>query len=108
MGRGKTSKTVGCSSDFSGEKEAWLDSFKDQIVGKDKQAVGDAYTDVTTRFLMRYGYDLPFGENVDGDPEDNPPPAAPKPMPADEKTHRETIRVTLRQVGYFYLFSGTD
>jgi hypothetical protein len=51
-------------------------------------------------FIRRYGYDLPFSENVDGDPADNPPdiPANPD---AEEKKCRNGIQKQLRMVSFF-------
>ncbi|KAJ7500472.1 hypothetical protein B0H11DRAFT_2225467 [Mycena galericulata] len=95
MGRKVTGKAPGRTSDFSGEKKAWLEGFRDLLVeaGSDP---GPVYTDVTNLFLLRYGFDLPFSENVDGKPEDNPPPAdVEKPTP-EEKARRDEIRTKLR------------
>lgn len=71
MGRRKTGKAPGRVSHFSGEKAEWLSRFETEL--QDTDDPGDVYTDATNQFLIRYGYDLPFGENVDGDPEDHPP-----------------------------------
>ncbi|KAJ7716492.1 hypothetical protein B0H14DRAFT_3522255 [Mycena olivaceomarginata] len=46
-------------------------------------------------FIRRYGYDLPFSENVDGDPEENPP-VIPGNPDAEEKKRRDAIRKQLR------------
>lgn len=72
MGRKPTGVSCRCKSDFTGEKAEWLDGFHNAVcdAGADP---GSVYTDATNTFLHRYGYDLPFADNVDGDPEDNPP-----------------------------------
>ncbi|KAJ7719868.1 hypothetical protein B0H14DRAFT_3521138 [Mycena olivaceomarginata] len=62
MARKKTGQAPGRKSDFTGRKYEWLDGFRDAV----RDATGDpgtVYTDVTKAFLLRYGYDLPFGEN---------------------------------------------
>ncbi|KAJ7748846.1 hypothetical protein B0H14DRAFT_3513700 [Mycena olivaceomarginata] len=46
-------------------------------------------------FIRRYGYDLPFSENVDGNPEENPP-VIPGNPDAEEKKRRDAIRKQLR------------
>ncbi|KAJ7794516.1 hypothetical protein B0H14DRAFT_3496883 [Mycena olivaceomarginata] len=72
MARKKTGESRGRKSDFTGEKKDWLNTFRDQLrdAGKDP---GSVYSDATKAFIMRYGYDLPFSDNVDGDPEEQPP-----------------------------------
>lgn len=79
-----------------GEKAEWLESFKDDVSSAGP-AVGKEYTNITNRFLLRYGYDLPFGDNVDGDPEDNPP-VIDQDVDEEEKERRDKIRATLRIV----------
>ncbi|KAJ7432046.1 hypothetical protein B0H11DRAFT_2261110 [Mycena galericulata] len=94
MARTKTGKAPGRVSDFSGEKKTWLETFRDLLVeaGSDP---GPVYTDVTNLFLLRYGFDLPFAQNVEGDPKDNPPPAGETVSP-EEKARRDEIRAKLR------------
>ncbi|KAK7029759.1 hypothetical protein R3P38DRAFT_3188629 [Favolaschia claudopus] len=72
MARAKKNIPPGRKSSFKGEKEQWLEQFQDQLrdAGDDP---GTVYDDATNTFLLRYGYDLPFAQNVDGKPEDNPP-----------------------------------
>ncbi|KAK6977464.1 hypothetical protein R3P38DRAFT_2581825 [Favolaschia claudopus] len=94
MARAKKNIPPGRKSDFTGEKLAWLESFRDDVLNAGN-AVGDEYTSITNRFLKRYGYDLPFTKNVDGDPEDNPPVISSNPS-AEEKTRRDDIRAVLR------------
>jgi hypothetical protein len=97
MGCKKKNIAPGRKSDFMGEKAEWLESFKDNVSSAGP-AVGKEYTNITNRFLLRYGYDLPFGDNVDGDPEDNPP-VIDQDVDEEEKERRDKIRATLRIVG---------
>jgi hypothetical protein len=99
MGRKKTGQARGRKSDFTGEKQQWLGGFCDalQDAGDDP---GSVYTDVTNAFILRYGYDLPFGDNVDGDPAANPPVISANPD-AKEKERRDTIQKQLRAVSFF-------
>ncbi|KAJ6487493.1 hypothetical protein C8R47DRAFT_1216263 [Mycena vitilis] len=92
MARPKKGTAPGRSSDFSGEKEAWLATYREQVIDADD--IGAVYTDATNAFLLRYGYDLPFGDNVDGDPDDNPPPTGP--VSDAEQDRRDAIRGELR------------
>jgi hypothetical protein len=46
---------------------------------------------------LRYGYDLPFSDNVVGDPLAHPPLVL-DPVPPEEKKRRTAIRAKLRQV----------
>ncbi|KAJ6461988.1 hypothetical protein C8R47DRAFT_1225622 [Mycena vitilis] len=92
MARPKKGIAPGRSSDFCGEKEAWLATYREQVIDADD--IGAVYTDATNAFLLRYGYDLPFGENVDGDPEDHPPPTGP--VSDEEQDRRDAIRGALR------------
>ncbi|KAJ7874252.1 hypothetical protein B0H13DRAFT_2348663 [Mycena leptocephala] len=93
MGRKKNGNPQGHQSDFTGEKETWLDTFKEEILacGNDKDAVGLIYTNVTVQFLNRYGYDLPLKENVE-DPENNPPPVTVGPLPQEEEERRVKLK----------------
>ncbi|KAJ7895927.1 hypothetical protein B0H14DRAFT_3425876 [Mycena olivaceomarginata] len=94
MGRKKKNIAPGRKSDFMGEKAEWLESFKDDVSSAGP-AVGKEYTNITNRFLLRYGYNLPFGDNVDGDPEDNPP-VIDQDVDEEEKERHDKIRTTLR------------
>ncbi|KAJ7494553.1 hypothetical protein B0H11DRAFT_1910568 [Mycena galericulata] len=94
MARSKTGKAPGRASDFTGEKKTWLESFRDLLVEAGTEP-GPVYTDVTNLFLLRYGFDLPFSQNVEGNPEDNPPPAGETVSP-EEKARRNEIRAKLR------------
>jgi hypothetical protein len=101
MARKKTGQAPGRKSDFTGEKYEWLDGFRDAV----RDATGDpgtVYTDVTRVFLLRYGYDLPFGENVNGNPEDHPPVISADPDP-EEKEHRTKVYKQLRTVSFLLL-----
>ncbi|KAJ7794669.1 hypothetical protein B0H13DRAFT_2393319 [Mycena leptocephala] len=97
MGRKKSGNAQGRQSDFTGEKEKWLDTFKEEILacGADKDAVGNIYTNVTVQFLNRYGYDLPLKENVE-DPENNPPSPMVGPLSSEEETRRVDLKQKLR------------
>jgi hypothetical protein len=53
-------------------------------------------------FIRRYGYNLPFSENVDGDPEENPPVIPGNPDAEKKKCHN-AIRKQLRTVSFFCL-----
>ncbi|KAF8192866.1 hypothetical protein K438DRAFT_1969980 [Mycena galopus ATCC 62051] len=72
MVRKKKGGVRGRKSDFTGEKMEWLDSFREQLeeAGDDP---GPVYTEATNKFILRYGYNLPFKDNVEGDPEDDLP-----------------------------------
>jgi hypothetical protein len=98
MGRRTNGQPRGRKSDFTGEKKVWLDSFHDQIRDASNDP-GSVYSDATMAFIRRYGYDLPFSENVDGDPAENPPdiPANPD---AEEKKRRDGIQKQLRMVSF--------
>ncbi|KAJ7439841.1 hypothetical protein FB451DRAFT_1191917 [Mycena latifolia] len=65
MGRPKTGKPQGHASAFQGEKLKWLESFAEEF--KMTQDRTSFYNKVVKHFLIRYGYDLPFSENVEGD-----------------------------------------
>ncbi|KAF8145018.1 hypothetical protein K438DRAFT_2028941 [Mycena galopus ATCC 62051] len=95
MARKKKGGVRGRKSDFTGEKLEWLDSFRVQLqdAGDDP---GPVYTEATQKFLLRYGYNLPFSENADDDPEDNPPVIEPAITP-EEKARRAAIQRSLRQ-----------
>ncbi|KAJ7741253.1 hypothetical protein B0H16DRAFT_1693984 [Mycena metata] len=95
MTRAKKNIPPGQKSDFTGEKAEWLDSFKDTILGAGRDEIRAEYTDIANRFVLRYGYDLPFSDNVVGDPTLNPP-VIPVAVTEEEKTRREEIRATLR------------
>ncbi|KAJ7761165.1 hypothetical protein DFH07DRAFT_957243 [Mycena maculata] len=77
MTRAKTGKPPGRVSDFSGEKQAWLESFHDLLVEAGNEP-GQLYTDV---------------ENANS--QDNPPPSLENPS-TEEKKEREAIRAKLR------------
>jgi hypothetical protein len=89
----KTGESRGRKSDFTGEKAEWLDTFRDQLrdAGKDP---GSVYTDATNAVITRYGYDLPFAENVDRDPESKPPVILPT-TDEEEKARRGSIQQKL-------------
>ncbi|KAJ7153790.1 hypothetical protein C8R46DRAFT_1042168 [Mycena filopes] len=93
----KSVKSVprGRKSDFTGEKAEWLDSFKATVTGAGLQGVGAEYTDITNRFILRYGYDLPFKQNTAEDPTLNPPVISEDVTP-EETTRRKAIRAKLR------------
>lgn len=99
MGRPRTGKAQGRTSHFSGEKLEWLESFRQQILDAGEDP-GPVYTDVTNLFLLRYGYDLPFSDNVDGNPDEHPPPPLGNPSPA-EQSRRDELREKLRAVSAF-------
>jgi hypothetical protein len=98
MARKKKGGVRGRKSDFTGEKMDWLDGFREQLkeAGKDP---GPVYTEATHKFILRYGYDLPFKDNVEGDPENDPPVIEPA-TDAAEKEHRAEIQINLRQVHF--------
>ncbi|KAF8215392.1 hypothetical protein K438DRAFT_1955374 [Mycena galopus ATCC 62051] len=95
MTRKKKGGARGRKSDFMGEKLEWLNGFREQLqdAGDDP---GPVYTEATQKFLLRYGYELPFNENVEGDPEKNPPVIEPATTP-EEKARRAAIQKNLRQ-----------
>ncbi|KAF8194442.1 hypothetical protein K438DRAFT_1969057 [Mycena galopus ATCC 62051] len=100
MGRKSKGTAPGRGSDFTGEKKEFLETFHGQLLdagfgsGGDP---GDVYTEVTDKFLRRYGYELAFNENVDGDPLENPPTEPQhEDLSAEEKQTRQKIRKTLR------------
>jgi hypothetical protein len=99
MARKKTGESRGRKSNFTGEKKDWLDTFRDQLrdAGTDP---GSVYSDATKAFIMRYGYDLPFSDNVDGDPEEQPPVILPT-SDEDEKAQRDSIQKKLCLVSFF-------
>jgi hypothetical protein len=99
MGRKKTGQAHGRKSDFTGEKQQWLSGFCDALrdAGDDP---GSVYTDATNAFILQYGYDLPFGDNVDGDPAANPPVISTNPD-TEEKERRNTIQTQLRAVSFW-------
>ncbi|KAF8176871.1 hypothetical protein K438DRAFT_1770348 [Mycena galopus ATCC 62051] len=107
MGRKSKGTAPGRGSDFTGEKKEFLETFHGQLLdagfgsGGDP---GDVYTEVTDKFLRRYGYELAFNENVDGDPLENPPTEPQhEDLSAEEKQTRQKIRKTLRTVNGFEL-----
>ncbi|KAJ7198725.1 hypothetical protein GGX14DRAFT_401743 [Mycena pura] len=67
MGRRRKDVPPGRTSDFSGEKLQWLMGFEDDFHARNHSSL---YNDVTKQFLKRYGYDLPFDENVPGSIDD--------------------------------------
>ncbi|KAJ7669563.1 hypothetical protein DFH06DRAFT_1321622 [Mycena polygramma] len=75
----------------------WLETWRDELL----EAGGDpgpVYTKATTRFLTRYGYDLPFATNIEGNPEENPPVIDAHPDPEEKKRHGriyKSLRVKL-------------
>ncbi|KAJ7609858.1 hypothetical protein FB45DRAFT_1038329 [Roridomyces roridus] len=71
MGKKKTGKPPGRAGDFNGEKLAWLESHESDWKTRGR---GAFYNDITKAFLARYGYDLPFGDNVEVDIEEWEPP----------------------------------
>jgi hypothetical protein len=79
MARKKTGKSRGRKSDFTGEKKDWLNTFHDQL---------------------RDAHDLPFSDNVDGDPEEQPPVILPT-SDQDEKVRRDSIQKKLHLVSFF-------
>ncbi|KAF8190278.1 hypothetical protein K438DRAFT_1971149 [Mycena galopus ATCC 62051] len=94
MGRPPKGTAPGRSSDFTGEKKEFLESFYDRLLEAGFGSGGNPgpiYTDVTDKWLQQYGYDLPLSQNVDGDPVDNPP--VDQLRSTDEK---QTIRKALR------------
>jgi hypothetical protein len=104
MVRKKTGQAPGRKSDFTGEKAKWLDSFCNAL-----QEAGDnpgsVYTDTTKAFLLRYGYDLPFGQNVDGNPDDHPPVISESPD-LEEKERRAVVYKQLRTVSFSFFFAS--
>ncbi|KAF8197799.1 hypothetical protein K438DRAFT_1967359 [Mycena galopus ATCC 62051] len=94
MTRKKNGQPRGRKSDFTGEKEAWLDGFREKLqeAGDDP---GGVYTDATNAFILRYGYDLAFTENVEGDPEADPP-VIEAAADDEEKARRSGIQKKLR------------
>ncbi|KAF8210744.1 hypothetical protein K438DRAFT_1958967 [Mycena galopus ATCC 62051] len=96
MGRKKKDLPPGRKSHFTGEKQEWLETIRDAIrdAGED---VGSVYIEAANSFLLRYGYDFPFGENVDGNPEDNSPDTSPV-TDLEEKTRWDGIRNKLRSI----------
>ncbi|KAJ6459370.1 hypothetical protein C8R47DRAFT_1226660 [Mycena vitilis] len=101
MVRRATGKPQGASSHFEGEKKEWLESFHEDLVAASDDP-GSVYTDVTSRFLMRYGYDLPFAQNVEGNPDDNPPDLS-GPVDDVEQARRDDLRAKLRtKLGNWY------
>ncbi|KAK7048773.1 hypothetical protein R3P38DRAFT_3175027 [Favolaschia claudopus] len=94
MARAKKNIPPGRKSAFVGEKQDWLEQFRDQLRDAADDP-GTVYDDATNAFLLRYGYDLPFTQNVDGKPEDNPPNISPNPDKV-EKTRRDGIQKKLR------------
>ncbi|KAF7375582.1 hypothetical protein MSAN_00446600 [Mycena sanguinolenta] len=94
MGRVRKGTAPGRASDFTGEKKEFLESFYDRLLEAGFGSGGDpgnVYTEVTDEWLRRYGYDLPFQQNVEGDPLEKPP--VDQPHTPEEKT---AIRKTLR------------
>ncbi|KAJ7178452.1 hypothetical protein C8R43DRAFT_1117840 [Mycena crocata] len=93
MGRINTGKAQGRASTFTGEKKTWLESFHDDLLAAEDP--GTVYTDCTNRWFLRYGYELPLGQNVVGNPEDNPPVIDPNPS-EEEKARRRELRASFR------------
>jgi hypothetical protein len=96
-----TGSLYASTSNFTGEKAQWLDSFCNVL----RDPAGDAggvYTNTMKVFLLQYGYDLPFAENVDSDPENHPPviPANPDP---EEKEHCAAVYKQLCMASFFSL-----
>ncbi|KAJ6514721.1 hypothetical protein DFH09DRAFT_1332850 [Mycena vulgaris] len=63
MGHPKTGKPQGRVSAFQGEKLTWLESFEDNFHITKRTSF---YNSISKNFLVRYGYDLSFVENVPG------------------------------------------
>ncbi|KAJ6479768.1 hypothetical protein C8R45DRAFT_1101212 [Mycena sanguinolenta] len=98
MGRVKTGALPGRTSHFQGEKEEWLSQFRERL--QDADDVGEVYDDATLRFLERYGYDLPFGQNIDGNPEDHPPLTGPSMSGPAKKPRRLPAVVVYSKMRY--------
>ncbi|KAJ7149511.1 hypothetical protein C8R43DRAFT_1128504 [Mycena crocata] len=98
MGRRKNEdgKGPGRVSLFTGEKLAWLETFKDEIINAGKNEIGPIYTKMTNRFCVRYGYILGIYENVPGDPDDVIHPPEPEPGDTAEVARREAYRKSAR------------
>jgi hypothetical protein len=64
MGHKKNGKPPGRTSSFTDEKLAWLVTWENDFRTRPR---GNFYDDVTKQFLTRYGYDLPFEDNVPGE-----------------------------------------
>ncbi|KAF8139534.1 hypothetical protein K438DRAFT_2030521 [Mycena galopus ATCC 62051] len=98
MAHKKNGEPRGRKSHFTGEKQLWLNTFHEKLheAGDDPRSV---YTDAANTFIQWYGYDLPFGDNVNGNPEDAPPEILP-PSDDAEKKRRTSIRAKLRALHY--------
>jgi hypothetical protein len=100
MGRKKTGKTVGRESSFQGEKMEWLLTFENDFRTMGRTAF---YDDISKKFLMRYGYDLPFEANVEGSIEDWQPVNRKLGLTGEElaaeNDFQEATRKALRLVG---------
>ncbi|KAJ7609961.1 hypothetical protein FB45DRAFT_876173 [Roridomyces roridus] len=104
MGRMKTGKRPGRPSGFQGEKLKFLESFESDFHTPDR---GPFYDDVTKKFISRYGIDLPFTQNVDGDIEDWKPVDKREGLTGDaledEKKHYREVFAELRaKLGNWY------
>ncbi|KAJ7841674.1 hypothetical protein B0H13DRAFT_1910139 [Mycena leptocephala] len=99
MGRPRTGKPPGRTSDFTGEKKEWLESFYPDLLDAGFGTGGDpgsVYDSITAKWFDRYGYDLPITENVAGDPDAKPPPLL-SPVPDEDKKKRRELQKKLRQ-----------
>ncbi|KAJ7708876.1 hypothetical protein B0H17DRAFT_1124670 [Mycena rosella] len=70
MGRHKkTDRAPGRESAFKGEKLEWLESFEADFrkSGNQGEDRGAFYNDISKKWLTRYGYNVPFTQNVEGD-----------------------------------------
>ncbi|KAJ7096448.1 hypothetical protein C8R44DRAFT_748894 [Mycena epipterygia] len=67
MVRKRKNKAPGHISSFQGEKLEWLTTFEHDFQTCDRTQF---YDDISKNFLVRYGYDLPFDNNVEGDIDD--------------------------------------
>jgi hypothetical protein len=100
MGRPRTGKPPGRTSDFTGEKKEWLESFYPDLLDAGFGTGGDpgsVYDSITAKWFDRYGYDLPITENVAGDPDAKPPPLL-SPVSDEDKKKRRELQKKLRQV----------
>lgn len=101
MGRKKSGKPAGRSSSFQGTKSVFLESFKDEFLKAQKTDPSAFYTRITHIFLKKYGFDLPFDQDVAGGiiPEDDEGNIVSAPgLPDVEVERRRQILKDLRPV----------
>lgn len=111
MARAKKGTPAGRSSSIKGTKSIFFENFKDEFIEAQKADPGLFYDRVTSLYLLRYGFDLPFNEDVSGTeiPDENIANRIDAPgLPDVEIERRKAFRKDVRVVREIYLLFKTD